>query len=104
MIGRRLGLALLVASGLIVSFLLAFVGGQRALGGIVLIVIGLVCAFLLYRNSGTWPTVVTGVAYALGFVLSHPLGDIIGPWPAVLVVAVAVAIVAFAVNRGPARP
>lgn len=100
----RAASAFLVASGLIASFTIAFVGGQRVLGGLVLIGIGLVAAVLIYRRAGWRPTLITGIAYALGFALSHPLGDLMGPWPSVIVVALAAAVVAFVSTRGRVRP
>ena len=96
---RRVLLALAVAAGLIGSFAIAFVAGQRLIGGVLLVVIGLGCAVVLYRQSGLVATIVTGVAYALAFALSHPLGDLIGPWPSVLVLALLAAVVAFAMSR-----
>lgn len=97
-------IALLVGLGLIGSFAVAFVDGQRVLGGIVLIVVGLACAIWLYRIAGWRPTLVTGFAYALGFGLSHPLGDLVGPWPSVVVVALVAAVVAFVASSGRIRP
>jgi len=96
----RLLLAGAVAVGLVGSFAIAFVGQQRLLGGVFLVLVGIICAGFLWRRSGALATGVTGGAYALAFVLSHPLGDLIGPWPAVLVVAVAAGGVAFVMNRG----
>jgi hypothetical protein len=71
----------------------------RALGGVVLLAGGATCARLALPVAGPARTVaLLGVALAL-FVASHPLGDEIGSWPAVLVSAAAVAAAAALLTR-----
>lgn len=96
----RLIVAIAVASGLIGSFAIAVASGQRLLGATTLIVVGGGCAIAMVRRSGVRPTVIAGVAYAVAFVLAHPLGRLIGSWPSVILLALAAAGVAFAVNTG----
>ena len=73
--------------------------GVRPLGAVVLLIGGVWCAVTMWRAVGRWRTVVVGVAFAAAFVLSHPLGNVIGSWPAVLAVAVAVGTLAWVLGR-----
>ena len=62
----------------------------RALGGLVLLAGGAVCARLALPVAGRGRTAaLLAIALAL-FVVSHPLGHAIGSWPAVFVSAAAV--------------
>jgi hypothetical protein len=66
----------------------------RALGGVVLLAGGAVCAWRALPLIGAWRTAaLLGTALAL-FGVSHPLGHAIGAWPAVFVSAAAVALAA----------
>ncbi len=49
----------------------------------------------MWRPAGPWRTVIVGVVYIAAFALSHPLGDLIGTWPSVIVVAAVTGVVAF---------
>jgi hypothetical protein len=97
----RTRVAAIAALTLVLGFAVADVTGNRALGGVVLVLGGAVCARLMSRGAG-WPrTLLTlGVVVAL-FVGSHPLGRVLGAWPAVLVVAAAAGGVAYALGRPP---
>lgn len=76
----------------VAGFGVAELTGVRAIGGIVLLAGGALCARLAADRIGRGPTaLLLGVALAL-FVVSHPLGRAIGAWPAVLVSAAAVAV------------
>ena len=77
------------------TFLAAFgaaqLTGVRAIGGIVLVAGGAWCAWAALRLAGPAATAaLVAVALAL-FVASHPLGHVIGAWPAVGLSAVGVA-------------
>ena len=77
------------------TFLAAFgaaqLTGVRAIGGIVLVAGGAWCARAALRAAGpAATTALVAIALAL-FVVSHPLGHLIGAWPAVGVSAVLVA-------------
>jgi hypothetical protein len=62
----------------------------RALGGLVLVAGGAWCAALALPAAGAARTAaLLALALAL-FVVSHPLGDAIGAWPAVLLSAAVV--------------
>ncbi len=64
---------------------------------------GAFCARLMSRGAG-WPrTLLTLAVVCALFVVSHPLGRILGAWPAVLVVAAAAGSATYALGR-PAVP
>lgn len=83
----RLTAALLAAVTLIVGFAVASLTGNRALGGIVLVIGGAVCAWLWWRIAGPWRAAVCVAIAAAAFVVSHPLGALITSWGAVLLVS-----------------
>jgi len=89
-IERRLAVlptAPIAAGGLIAGFGVAVATGSRPLGGVVLAACGLTClAAWRQRDPGRTAAglTVTGLA---AFALSHLLGNVIGAWPAVLVVS-----------------
>lgn len=71
------------------GFGVAEVTDVRALGGLVLLGGGAVCAKLALPVAGRGRTaLLLAIALAL-FVVSHPLGRAIGAWPAVFVSAAA---------------
>jgi len=85
----RLATAPLAAAGLLGGYAVAVATGSRPLGGLVLAVCGLACIALWRRRDGQRVTIALTVAGLLAFALSHVLGLIIGPWPAVIVTAAA---------------
>jgi hypothetical protein len=100
---RTLPTAPIAAATLIVGYAVAASTGSRPLGGVVLLIGGLWCIRAWQRRRGTRTAVtLAGVAFA-AFVLSHLLALAIGAWPSVLLVAAAVAVVAWtqADSRGP---
>ncbi len=83
---------LLAAATFIAGFGVAQATDVRALGGLVLLAGGAWCARLALPVAGRARTAaLLTLALAL-FVVSHPLGDLIGAWPAVLVSAGVVAV------------
>jgi len=87
----RLPTAPIAALGLIAGFGVAVGTGSRPLGGVVLAACGITCIVIWLRRDGrrtAWQLTVAGLA---AFALSHVLGDLIGAWPAVLLVAAATA-------------
>ena len=88
-----------VAVSLLAGFAVAQFSGIRLLGAGVLIVGGAWCAVIMWQANGPWRTVIVAVVYVAAFALSHPLGGVIGTWPAVIGVAVAAGFVAYAVMR-----
>lgn len=63
--------------------------GSRTAGGLVLAAGGIWCIAAWWRRQGRGTAVALGAAGLAGFVLSHLLGLAIGPWPSVVVVAIA---------------
>lgn len=84
---------------LVLGFAVASLTGSRPLGGVVLVLGGILCAWLMLREAGLRATVVTLVAVLVLFVLSHPLGLVIGSWPSVLLVATVAGAIAYALAR-----
>jgi hypothetical protein len=87
----RLPTGPIAAIGLIGGFAVAVASGSRALGGLLLGVCGLACIAIWLRRDGRQIATALTTAALLAFVLSHVLGLIIGPWPAVLLAAAATA-------------
>lgn len=95
----RLRIAVVAALTLILGFAVAVSTGVRPLGGVVLVIGGAVCAWWMVRTSG-WVRTVIVLAVAFGlFVVSHPLGHVIGSWPSVVLVAALAGITAYALAR-----
>jgi hypothetical protein len=95
----RTALPLLASVTFLAAFGIAELTGVRAAGGLVLLAGGAWCARLALRLAGPAATVgLVAIALAL-FVLSHPLGHVIGAWPAVFVSAALVGAAAGAVTR-----
>ncbi len=91
----RKRISVLTAATLIIGFAVASFTGNRALGGVVLVSGGVLCAWWMYQFSGVGRTLaVVAIAFGL-FVLSHPLGHLIGAWPSVFAVAAIGAAIAY---------
>lgn len=84
------------AGSLLIGFAVADLSGVRALGGIVLFLGALWCGLRWRREQGFAVAILLVLAYLCAFVLSHPLGRVIGSWPAVLVVSAFVGLIAWA--------
>jgi hypothetical protein len=87
------------AASLVLGFAVAQATGARWLGAIVLVAGGMWCAVTMWRIVGPARMAVVAVVYVVAFIVSHPLGRVIGPWPAVIVVAVVTGLVAYAMMR-----
>jgi hypothetical protein len=87
----------------VVAFLAGFgvaeLTGVRAVGGLVLVLGAFVCARATLPVAGRGPTFALLLVALVLFVLSHPLGDEIGTWPAVVVTGVLAGLAAAAVVR-----
>lgn len=91
--------AIVAALTLFVGFVVAVASDSRPLGGVVLVAGGALCAVWMWQTSGAWRTLaVLAVAFVL-FVVSHPLGKVIGSWPAVIAVSLITGAVAYALVR-----
>lgn len=97
---RRTAIPIVAAATFLAGFGAAELTGVRAVGGLVLLAGGAWCARAAVRVAGPAATAgLVAVALAL-FVVSHPLGHVIGAWPAVGVSAALVAATAaLLVNR-----
>jgi hypothetical protein len=78
---------------LILGFAVADYTGSRPLGGVVLAIGGLWCIQLWARRHGARTAVTLGCVGFAAFVFSHVLALAVGPWPSVLLVAGATALV-----------
>jgi len=94
--------ALVATATFLAAFGVADLTDVRALGGLVLVAGGAWCAQRVRPTAGTARTAALLVFALTAFVASHPLGDAIGAWPAVIVVAGLVGLVTALVQR-PAR-
>ncbi len=94
--------AALAALGLIAGYAVAVATGSRTLGGLVLLAFGAVCIWVwLRRDGGPVAAKLTGLGL-VAFASSHLLGALIGAWPAVLVVAAAMAVACWRISDAPA--
>jgi hypothetical protein len=89
---RPLPTAPLAAGSLIVSYGVVAASGSRPLGGVVLAAGGLCCIEIWRRRHGKRTAVQLGATGFAAFVISHLLALAFGPWPAVLIVAAAMAV------------
>jgi len=85
--------AALAATGLIAGYGVAVGTGSRPLGGVVLAVCGGACIAIWMRRHDLRTTGLLTASGLVAFALSHALGNLIGAWPAVLVVAAATSLV-----------
>lgn len=74
----------LTAVALILGFAVAQATGNRTLGGLAMAVVALLSATLMFRSGARWGIVLAGSVFLAAFALSHPLGNLIGAWPAVI--------------------
>jgi hypothetical protein len=99
---RAFPTAPIAAGSLIAGFAVAVGTGSRPLGGVVLLAGGLWCVREWTRRNDTRTAIVLACAGLAAFVVSHLLARAIGAWPAVLLVAAAMALVTWV--RADARP
>jgi hypothetical protein len=95
-------IAAVTALTLVLGFAVASLTGDRALGGVVLVLGGALCAWWMWAAAGAPRTVVTLVAVVALFAVSHPLGLVIGAWPSVLLVSAVAGGIAYALTPSPA--
>lgn len=93
---RQFPTAPVAAASLIVGYAVVAATGSRALGGVVLALGGLWCIHAWATRHGTrTATTLGGIGLGL-LIASHLLALVVGAWPSVLVVAAAMAAVAWA--------
>ena len=88
---RELPTAPIAAAGLVAGYGTAVATGSRPLGGVVLVLFGGTCMAVWLKRDGPRRTAALTATGLAAFALSHVLGDAIGAWPAVFVVAAATA-------------
>ena len=86
------------AVALIVGFGIASVTGVRWLGGIALIAGAIWCGIKWWQLAGPLRAIIAVLVFGIAFVISHPLGNAIGAWPSVFVVAVLADVLAYAIT------
>jgi sulfite exporter TauE/SafE len=87
----RIATAPIAAAGLIAGYAVAVGTGSRPLGGVVLASFGLGCLATWLRRDGRRTAVLLTIAGLLAFAFSHVLAHVVGAWPAVLIMAAAIA-------------
>lgn len=92
------------AGSLVVGFAVAQATGVRPLGGLVLLVAGAWCALRWRRAAGAPRAALLVVVYIGAFALSHVAADVLGTWPAVLLVAAVAGGAAYALADRPVSP
>jgi hypothetical protein len=92
----------IAAGSLIAGYAVAVGSGSRPLGGVVLLAGGLWCVREWLRRNDARTALVLACVGLAAFVVSHVLALAIGAWPAVLLVAAAMAIATWV--RADARP
>jgi hypothetical protein len=100
-VNPRLRVALAAATTFLAGFGAAELTGVRAIGGLVLLAGGAWCVRAAVRIAGAGPAIALACVALVAFVLSHPLGHVIGAWAAVLVSAGVVALATVALLRRP---
>ena len=96
-------LPFVATAAFVAGFAVAEATGVRALGGLVLLAGGAWCARVAAPVAGRASTAALLVVALALFGASHPLGEAIGSWPAVLVTGVLAGAAAAAVVPAEAR-
>ena len=98
----RVPTAVLAGLTLVVGFVVAQATGVRALGGAVLLA-GVAWCVVRARAAGWWRLSVVVLTGLVCFVAAHLLAPAVGAWPSVMLVALVLAAVTFALVDRPAR-
>ncbi len=81
----------IAAASFVFSYAVVVATGSRTLGGVVLALGGLWCIYTWWQRHGTRTAATLGLVGLGLFIASHLLALVVGAWPAVLVVAGAMA-------------
>ena len=84
---------------LVGGFGVAQITDNRSLGGLILLLGAIYCAIQWWRCAGALPAILSVGIFVVAFVVSHPLGKVIGSWPSVIFVALLVGASAYALTR-----
>ena len=83
----RFRIPLVASATLIIGFAVARATGVVWIGGIVLVLGGLWCAWKWWRTLGLVVALLGVAVYFVAFVLSHPFAKLVGAWPSTIIVA-----------------
>ena len=83
----RFRIPLVASATLIIGFAVARATGVVWLGGIVLVLGGLWCAWKWWRTFGLLVALLGVIVVFVAFVLSHPFAKVVGAWPSTIIVA-----------------
>jgi hypothetical protein len=95
----RVPTAVLAGLTLVIGFAVAQATGVRGLGGAVLLA-GVAWCVLRARSAGWWRLALVVLTGGVCFVASHVLAPHLGAWPSVLLVALVLAGVTYALVDG----
>ena len=99
----RFRIPLVASATLIVGFAVARATGVVWLGGIVLVLGGLWCAWKWWRTLGLVVALLGVAVYFVAFVLSHPFAKLVGAWPSTIIVALVAGALACVIEVRAAR-
>jgi len=83
---------------LFLGFGVADLTGIRWLGGLVLLIIGVISGFYLFRLAGLGRVLVFAVAVVIGFMVSYPLGSILGAYGSLSAISLLVAVFIYSIT------
>jgi hypothetical protein len=83
----RFRIPLVASATLIIGFAVARATGVVWIGGIVLVLGGLWCAWKWWRTLGLVVALLGVIVFFVAFVLSHPFAKVVGAWPSTIIVA-----------------
>jgi hypothetical protein len=92
---RTIPTAPIAAASLVVGYAVVLATGSRALGGVILALGGLWCIHAWLQRHGARTAATLGLVGLGLFIASHLLALVVGAWPAVLVVAGVMGVVAW---------
>ena len=99
----RFRIPLVASATLIIGFAVARATGVVWIGGIVLVLGGLWCAWKWWRTLGLVVALLGVAVYFVGFVLSHPFAKLVGAWPSTIIVALVAGALACVIEVRAAR-
>lgn len=88
---------------LTLGYIVADLSDIRWLGGLVILVIGAGAIGVLYREGGWLRSIAAIVIVAVAFVISHPLGAVLGSYGSLLVVSAVAGVLVFILTPFNAR-
>lgn len=86
---------------LFLGFALADFSGIRWLGGLFLFVVGVIACFSMYRLAGWSRTLASMGIIVLAFIVSHPLGAVLGSYGSLLVISLIAALLIYVLTPRP---